>query len=101
VRTLSQGQRRRVALARLALDLKTAGEPGIWILDEPFDALDTRGTELLEGLLSAHARRGGCVVLTSHLPLALRDPQPIVVRLEAPRRVLGTRAPDRATATAA
>lgn len=101
VRTLSQGQRRRVALARLALDLTAGDEPGAWILDEPFDALDARGTVLLEGLLSAHARRGGCVVLTSHLPLSLRDPEPIVVRLDALPRATGARAAAGAAATAA
>lgn len=78
VRTLSQGQRRRVALARLWLE----SEASLWILDEPFDALDNQGVEMLNGLLAAHARRGGCVVLTSHLALTLTDPQPITVSLD-------------------
>ena len=65
VRTLSQGQRRRVALARLAV----AGAPGLWILDEPFDALDADGIERLNALLLAHVQRGGSVLLSSHLPL--------------------------------
>jgi heme exporter protein A len=78
VRTLSQGQRRRVALARLCLE----SEASLWILDEPFDALDTQGVDVLNGLLTDHARRGGCVVLTSHLALTLTDPQPLTVSLD-------------------
>ena len=62
VRTLSQGQRRRGALARLALD----DRPATWILDEPFDALDQDSVALLAGLVSAHAARGGAVLMTSH-----------------------------------
>jgi len=67
VRTLSQGQRRRGALARLALD----DTPRAWILDEPFDALDTDGIARLAGLIEAHAARGGSVLLTSHQALAV------------------------------
>ena len=62
VRTLSQGQRRRGALARLALD----EQPRVWILDEPYDALDAPSTHLLSALITAHAARGGAVLLTSH-----------------------------------
>ncbi len=61
-RSLSQGLRRRVALARLALE--TA--PALWVLDEPFDALDVAGTATLHELLAAHRARGGSVLLTSH-----------------------------------
>lgn len=84
VRTLSQGQRRRVALARLALDLMhDAGQGSLWVLDEPYDALDAEGITTLNGLLSAQAARGGSVVLTSHLPLSLDDPAPKVLQLDA------------------
>ena len=62
VRSLSQGLRRRVALARLALE--TA--PSLWVLDEPFDALDVAGTAVLHELLAAHRARGGSILLTSH-----------------------------------
>jgi heme exporter protein A len=80
VRTLSQGQRRRVALARLA----TETEAATWLLDEPFDALDAAGIETLNALLAAHAKRGGSVVLTSHVPLTIVEPMPLQVVLEAP-----------------
>jgi heme exporter protein A len=81
VRTLSQGQRRRVALARLQLD---AAAP-VWILDEPYDALDVEGTGMLDAALSAHAARGGSAVLTSHIDLTLRDPAPTVLQLDGYR----------------
>jgi heme exporter protein A len=80
VRSLSQGQRRRVALARLATETDAA----TWLLDEPFDALDATGIETLNALLAAHTRRGGSVVLTSHVPLTIADPVPTQVVLEAP-----------------
>jgi heme exporter protein A len=63
VRTLSQGQRRRVALARLAL----APPSGVWILDEPFDALDSQGIQAVSDLMFRHASRGGSLAYTSHL----------------------------------
>jgi heme exporter protein A len=79
VRTLSQGQRRRVALARLCL----ASPRSVWILDEPFDALDAEGTGTLNQVLSAHALAGGAVILTSHLELTLHEPAPIVLPLDS------------------
>jgi heme exporter protein A len=78
VRTLSQGQRRRVALARLALPQPVS----VWLLDEPFDALDTEGVLALNGLLSEQARRGGSALLTSHQALSLRDPVPQTLDLD-------------------
>ena len=80
VRTLSQGQRRRVALARLG----AADAPALWLLDEPYDALDVDGVATLDALLVEHARRGGIVVLTSHLPISIAAPRPRVVQLEEP-----------------
>jgi heme exporter protein A len=62
VRTLSQGQRRRATLARLALE----SEAAIWILDEPYDALDSDGVACVNALLHEHLARGGSVLLTSH-----------------------------------
>jgi heme exporter protein A len=59
---LSQGQRRRAALARL---LVSDAAP-LWLLDEPFSALDAAAAGLVESLLSAHAARGGMAVFTTH-----------------------------------
>ena len=59
--TLSAGQQRRVALARLYL-----ASPPLWILDEPFTALDKQGVAQLEAHLAAHCEQGGTVVLTTH-----------------------------------
>ncbi len=78
VRTLSQGQHRRVALSRLAIDTQAS----VWILDEPFDSLDTEGIATLNALITRHAQRGGSVVLTSHQVLTLSEPQPVVVQLD-------------------
>jgi heme exporter protein A len=64
---LSQGQRRRSALARLVL----AASAPLWVLDEPFNALDTEATGWLSGLIRAQLQRAGTVVLTSHQGVAL------------------------------
>ncbi len=66
-RALSQGQRRRIALARLFL----AADSPLWILDEPFTALDARGVDELVQLIDVHRRRNGVVVLTTHQDVAL------------------------------
>jgi heme exporter protein A len=58
---LSQGQKRRLALARLPLLAKT-----LWVLDEPFSALDTHSVSTLEDLLAEHLQGGGMIVITSH-----------------------------------
>ncbi|OCT25725.1 cytochrome c biogenesis heme-transporting ATPase CcmA [Pseudomonas putida] len=65
--TLSAGQQRRVALARLYLDC-----PPLWILDEPFTALDKQGVAQFEAHLAAHCEQGGTVVLTTHHNLERR-----------------------------
>jgi heme exporter protein A len=69
VRQLSQGQRRRAALARLAL----SAEVPLWLLDEPFAALDAAANALVEELIRAHAARGGAIVYTTHQAAGLRD----------------------------
>jgi heme exporter protein A len=61
-RVLSQGQRRRVALARLALG---DGAP-LWVLDEPFTALDAAAIEDVRELIAGHVSRGGGVLYTTH-----------------------------------
>lgn len=63
-RTLSAGQQRRVALARLVIARAT-----LWILDEPMTAIDQDGVALIEELLRAHAEVGGAVILSSHQAL--------------------------------
>ena len=74
-RVLSQGQRRRVALARLALPEAAS----LWVLDEPFNALDTTACAWLTGLLNRHLKRGGLAVLTSHQSVALDAALPPLV----------------------
>jgi heme exporter protein A len=66
VKRLSQGQRRKVALARLWLD-----DTPLWLLDEPYDALDAEGCAVLDGALQAHLARGASLVMTSHQPVSL------------------------------
>lgn len=61
-RVLSQGQRRRVALARLAL----RAEAPLWVLDEPFAALDAEAIERVQALVAGHLARGAAVIYTSH-----------------------------------
>jgi heme exporter protein A len=63
---LSQGQRRRIALARLAL-----ADKALWILDEPATALDAEGSALLARLVGEHVAAGGSVVMATHQPLEL------------------------------
>lgn len=67
-RALSAGQCRRVALARLLVT-----RARLWILDEPFTAIDRRGVADVEALIAEHTRDGGMVVLTSHHPVRLPD----------------------------
>ena len=69
VRTLSQGQRKRASLARLALRHVAP----LWVLDEPYNALDADACGWLQRLIDLHIDRGGVVVLTSHQDLAWDD----------------------------
>lgn len=64
---LSQGQKRRVALSRLVLENRP-----IWILDEPFVALDTLAVEKLSNLIAEHINKNnGMVILTSHQEVSI------------------------------
>lgn len=77
-RMLSQGQKRRVALARLWLQ-----HLPLWILDEPFTALDANATELLKQKIETFANDGGMVVMTTHQDVALKVPKLEQLRLDA------------------
>lgn len=83
---LSEGQRKRVSLARFYVFTNK-----VWILDEPFSAIDAAGITSLETLIQHHADSGGLVLLTSHQPLRLSnirqlrlDPQPLDPLLAGP-----------------
>jgi heme exporter protein A len=78
-KVLSQGQRRRVALARLAL---SAAVP-LWILDEPFSALDVGAVAELERLLTEHLASGGMLVLTTHQEVQVAAQAVLRVDLDA------------------
>lgn len=69
---LSAGQHRRISLARL---YKSTAK--IWILDEPFTAIDKQGVYALEQLFKAHIKQGGCVILTTHQDLLTFEPEQI------------------------
>ena len=78
VRSLSQGQRRRAALARLAVG---EAQP-LWILDEPFTALDAAGIDLVQSLASEHLARGGMLVLTTHQDARIKAPSVTDINLD-------------------
>jgi heme exporter protein A len=65
VRLLSSGQAKRAALARVA-----ASHVPLWLLDEPFNALDTASVDRLQQLIDDHCAAGGAVLAASHLSLA-------------------------------
>jgi len=65
---LSAGQHRRIALAKL-----WQSNAPIWVLDEPFTAIDKLGIKKLEQLFIEHAQNGGCVILTTHQDLAIPE----------------------------
>jgi heme exporter protein A len=69
---MSAGQKRRLALARLAV----AARP-LWLLDEPTVSLDAASTEVLVAAINAHLKDGGMVVIATHVPLALEAAQSI------------------------
>ncbi len=69
-RRLSQGQKQRLVLARLALanQCPALSRP-LWLLDEPSAALDRSGATMLDALLASHLERGGAAVVATHLPM--------------------------------
>lgn len=70
VRVLSQGQRRRVALARLFMRRATP----LWVLDEPFTALDVRAVQFMQRLVGEHVTAGGTAILTTHQDVSIDAP---------------------------
>ena len=78
LRTLSAGQRKRVALARLLLV-----PAALWLLDEPYANLDRSGIELVNRLLDHHARQGGAALITSHGAYAYTSGTPRRIALRA------------------
>jgi heme exporter protein A len=66
VNCLSAGQKRRVLMARML-----TRQAKLWILDEPFNALDVHAVQALQGLIAEHLEQGGLVVLTSHQEIYL------------------------------
>jgi heme exporter protein A len=69
---LSAGQKRRLALARLA-----AAERPLWLLDEPTVSLDAASVEVLIAAINAHLKSGGMAVIATHVPMALAPMQQI------------------------
>jgi heme exporter protein A len=69
VRVLSQGQKRRTALSRLVLS-----RAKLWVLDEPFVALDVHAQTALCGVINQHLNQQGMVLLTSHQAVSLEGP---------------------------
>ena len=65
---LSAGQQRRVGLARLFIT-----ETPLWVLDEPFTAIDKKGVAELEGWIQQHSASGGSVLLTTHHELTIEQ----------------------------
>jgi heme exporter protein A len=76
--SLSQGQRRRVALARLLADTRSA----LWVLDEPFTALDVHAVAMLASAMSAHLGRGGALIYTTHQPVSIDAARRQVLNLD-------------------
>jgi len=77
-RMLSQGQKRRVAFARLWLQ-----DMPLWVLDEPFTALDINAINLLKQKIEAFANQGGIIVMTTHQEVTMNVPKYEQLRLNA------------------
>jgi heme exporter protein A len=75
---LSQGQKRRVALARLWVN-----RAALWVLDEPFSALDVASVEVLQKIIRGHLARGGMAIVTTHQEVELVSEQVCCVTLGA------------------
>jgi heme exporter protein A len=69
LRVLSQGQKRRTALARLSVT-----DAKLWVLDEPFVALDPQSLDYLRAILANHVQQGGLLLFSSHQLVELSQP---------------------------
>ena len=76
---LSAGQRRRLALARLAL-----ADTPVWLLDEPAVSLDEDGVALLMAMIGRHRERGGLAIVATHRPTGLPDARTVNLGHDAP-----------------
>nr|GMD74662.1 ABC transporter I family member 1 [Ipomoea batatas] len=81
-RMLSMGQRKRLQLARLL-----AIDRPIWLLDEPSVALDDDGVKLLETIIAEHRKKGGIVIVATHLPITIEDAMHLRLPPRFPRRM--------------
>ena len=79
VRFLSTGQKKRAALARLAMS-----DCHVWILDEPLNGLDAQAQTEVEAMIAQHRTTGGIALVASHQPIALPDAQVITLADYAP-----------------
>ncbi len=77
-RMLSQGQKRRVVLARLWLQ-----DLPLWVLDEPFTALDVAATQLLKQKIETFANAGGIIIMTTHQEVNIDAPYFVQLRLDS------------------
>ncbi len=75
---LSAGQQRRLALARLLLT-----DAPLWILDEPFTALDLASRELMEGIFDQHCQTGGMIILTTHHHMTIPHTEVKLLKINA------------------
>ena len=74
---LSAGQHRRIALAQL-----WQSNAKVWILDEPFTAIDIKGVAAIEHQILKHADNGGCVILTTHQALSIPNERITTLNLD-------------------
>lgn len=75
--TLSAGQKRRVALARLVI----AAKP-LWLLDEPTASIDAASTERLVALITKHAAQGGSALIATHDRISLPGAMSLVIEAQ-------------------
>jgi heme exporter protein A len=73
LKNLSAGQQRKVSLAKLWLNKKA----NLWVLDEPFTALDVATVSLLERIIEDFLKKEGAVVMTSHQTTSISHPQTV------------------------